>query len=172
MRPWIRSHLTYANVMVTILAFLVLGGGSAVALSGSNTVFTDDIANDTQPAAGGNPAGGLQAADLRPGSVASSEVANGSLNDEDVGQGTFVNFAANIGNLVANSCAQDDITGITAQGDHLLLTPSDADSSPVLFYRIEYRPNEESANLITCNPWNFSVDDGTTHFSLLVFDAQ
>jgi hypothetical protein len=27
----IRRHLTYANVMVTILAFLVLGGGTALA---------------------------------------------------------------------------------------------------------------------------------------------
>jgi len=31
MRQWIRSHLTYANVMVTILAFVVLGGGTAMA---------------------------------------------------------------------------------------------------------------------------------------------
>ena len=30
MRTWVRSHLTYANVMVTILAFLVLGGGTAL----------------------------------------------------------------------------------------------------------------------------------------------
>jgi hypothetical protein len=45
MRQWIRSHLTYANVTTTILLFLVLGGGSAYALSGSNTVFSDDIVN-------------------------------------------------------------------------------------------------------------------------------
>jgi hypothetical protein len=30
MRQWLRSHLTYANVMVTILAFVVLGGGTAL----------------------------------------------------------------------------------------------------------------------------------------------
>jgi hypothetical protein len=30
-RQRLRSHLTYANVMVTILAFLVLGGGTALA---------------------------------------------------------------------------------------------------------------------------------------------
>jgi hypothetical protein len=71
--------LTYANVMATIAVFLVLGGGSAVALSGSNTVFTDDVADDTQPAGGGNPAGGLVAADLRPSSVGSSEVLNNGL---------------------------------------------------------------------------------------------
>jgi hypothetical protein len=82
----IRRHLTYSNVMVTILAFIVLTGGTAVALSGSNTVFTDDIANDTQAASGGNPAGGLQAVDLRPSSVGTSEVAANSLNGSDINE--------------------------------------------------------------------------------------
>jgi hypothetical protein len=39
----IRRHLTYANVISTLCLFLVLGGGTAVALDGSNTVFSDDI---------------------------------------------------------------------------------------------------------------------------------
>jgi hypothetical protein len=39
----LRSHLTYGNVIGTIALFLVLSGGTAVALSGSNTVFSDDI---------------------------------------------------------------------------------------------------------------------------------
>jgi hypothetical protein len=39
----IRRHLTYANVLSSIALFLVLGGGTAVALNGSNTVFSDDI---------------------------------------------------------------------------------------------------------------------------------
>jgi len=38
MRERLRSHLTYANVISTLCLFLVLGGGSAVALSGQNTV--------------------------------------------------------------------------------------------------------------------------------------
>jgi hypothetical protein len=79
MRQRLRSHLTYANVMVTLLAFIVLTGGTAVALSGSNTVFTDDITNDTEPAGGGNPAGGLAAVDLRPNSVGTSEISNGQV---------------------------------------------------------------------------------------------
>src|SRR5262245_13413008 len=96
----IRSHLTYANVMATVAVFIALGGGTtAVALSGTNTVFTDDIANDTQPAGGGNPAGGLAAVDLRPNSVGSSEVADFSLSNQDTGvlfaevnsSGTLVN---------------------------------------------------------------------------------
>jgi hypothetical protein len=89
MRRWLRSHLTYANVMVTILAFIVLTGGTAAALSGTNTVFTDDIADDTRPAGGGNPAGGLVAADLRPNSVGGSEVANNSLTGADVNESSL-----------------------------------------------------------------------------------
>jgi hypothetical protein len=81
----IRSHLTYANVISTLCLFLLLTGGTAVALSGTNTVFTDDIANDTLPAGGGNPAGGLVAADLRPNAVGSSEVMNFGLSNQDVG---------------------------------------------------------------------------------------
>ena len=87
MRP-IRRHLTFANVASAIALFVALGGGTAMALSGSNTVFTDDIANDTQPASGGNPAGGLVAADLRPSSVGSSEVANNSLGLGDLNPGS------------------------------------------------------------------------------------
>jgi hypothetical protein len=39
----IHSHLTYANVISTLALFLVLAGGSAVALNGSNTVSNDDV---------------------------------------------------------------------------------------------------------------------------------
>jgi hypothetical protein len=41
----IRKHLTFANVASAIALFVALGGGTAVALSGSNTVFSDDIVN-------------------------------------------------------------------------------------------------------------------------------
>jgi hypothetical protein len=37
-RQRIRPRLTYANVMATLAVFLVLSGGTAVALNGSNTV--------------------------------------------------------------------------------------------------------------------------------------
>jgi hypothetical protein len=79
----IRRHLR-SNVVGYIALFFALSTGSAVALGGANTVFTDDIANDNQPPSGGNPAGGLVAADLRPGSVGSSEAANNSLTGVDL----------------------------------------------------------------------------------------
>jgi hypothetical protein len=39
----IRSHLTYSNVISSLCLFLLLGGGTAVALNGSNTVSNDDV---------------------------------------------------------------------------------------------------------------------------------
>ena len=42
----IRSRITYANVVATLALFLVLSGGTAVALQGSNTVFSDDIVDN------------------------------------------------------------------------------------------------------------------------------
>jgi hypothetical protein len=100
----IRDHLSYANVISTLCLFLLLTGGTAVALTGSNTVFTDDIANDTQPASGGNPAGGLTAADLRPNSVGSSEVTNFSL-----GNGDFLTGSVNSRVVTDNELTGADI---------------------------------------------------------------
>jgi len=92
-------------MVVALIALFVALGGSAAALSGSNTVFSDDIVdnevktadvrddtltggglvsadvrNDTQTA----PAGGLGAVDLKPSSVGSSEVTNGSIASGDL----------------------------------------------------------------------------------------
>jgi hypothetical protein len=74
---------TYANVTATLALFLVLSGGTAVALSGSNTVFTDDIANDNFNSPTQGQ-GGLTAPDLRANSVGASEVANNSLTNADI----------------------------------------------------------------------------------------
>ena len=70
----IRSHLTYANVMVTLLAIGALTGGVAYA---ANTVFSSDIVNDQVFSADVRndslTGGGLAAVDLRPDSVGPSE---------------------------------------------------------------------------------------------------
>ena len=44
----IRSHLTFANVVSALCLFFVLGGGTAVALTGSNTVQSDDLGPGAQ----------------------------------------------------------------------------------------------------------------------------
>jgi hypothetical protein len=70
-------------MVIALIALFVSLGGTAAALSGSNTVFTDDIVdNDVRSADVRNDTlsgGGLGAVDLRPGSVGTSEVAANSL---------------------------------------------------------------------------------------------
>lgn len=88
MRQWLSSHLTYANVISTLCLFLLLGGGTAVALNGSNTVFSDDITDNQVYSADVRndtlAGGGLTAPDLRANSVGSSEVANASIASGDL----------------------------------------------------------------------------------------
>jgi hypothetical protein len=86
----IRSRLTYANVVASLSLFLVLSGGTAVALTGSNTVFSDDIVD-----------GQVKAADLGPASVAGSEVQDNSLTGADVKESTLgrVPQAGNAGSV-------------------------------------------------------------------------
>ena len=139
--------------------FLVLTGGVAYA---ADTIGSSDVIDNS-----------LLSADLANNkAVKSADVANGQLNDEDVGQGTFVNFAANVGTVSTGTCNEAPISGINAQGDHLLLTPSFADANPFLEYTIEYDPVQQAATLRTCNYSIANQNDGTTHFNLLVFDAQ
>lgn len=45
MIAWIRERLSYANVIATLALFLTLGGGTAIALNGTNTVDSGDIIN-------------------------------------------------------------------------------------------------------------------------------
>jgi hypothetical protein len=110
----IRGRLTYANVMATIAVFLVLGGGSAVALSGSNTVFSDDIVdNQVKTADVRNDTlkgGGLGAADLKPGSVGTSEVAADALGSEDLAPSSVGTSE------VANGSIQPDDLAAAARG--------------------------------------------------------
>jgi hypothetical protein len=83
-----RRRPSHATVVAYLALFVALGGTSALALSGSNTVFSDDIANDNfnSPTEG---QGGLVASDLRAGSVGGSEVADSSLTGTDVFDNTI-----------------------------------------------------------------------------------
>jgi hypothetical protein len=71
----IRPHLTYANVMVTILAFVVLGGGSALATAqlAKNSVGSRQL-----------KAKSVTTGKIAPNAVNGSRVANGTLTGEDI----------------------------------------------------------------------------------------
>jgi len=79
MRRWLRSHLTYANVMVTILAFIVLGGGTALAsfVISSNSQVGPGTISGHKPPSGDHAniiAGSLNGADLANNAVTASKL--------------------------------------------------------------------------------------------------
>jgi hypothetical protein len=102
--------------------------------------------------------------------VTGAHVADGTLKDEDVGQGAFVDFAADVGTVAPHYCHYGAITGINDQNDHLLLTPSAADSERKMIYSVVYGPGGD-AELRSCNMGDTTIGDGITHFNLLVIDA-
>lgn len=71
----IRRHLTYANVMVSILAFVVLGGASAFAASqiGKNTVGSRQLKSKA-----------VTTGKVAPNAINGSKVADGSLTGADI----------------------------------------------------------------------------------------
>src|SRR3954471_18785274 len=118
MRHWIRSHLTYANVMVTILAFLVLGGGTAVALDGSNTVFSDDIVNgEVRNADIGTSE--VKANNVAPDSLGSAKIADRSVKNADLGLGASSSNTIADGGIQAVDVKNNTLTG--TQIDELTL---------------------------------------------------
>jgi hypothetical protein len=84
MRQWIRSHLTYSNVMVTILAFVVLGGGTALAsfVVSSNSQVGPNTISGHHPPSGKN-------ANLIPASVNGQDVADNSLRGADINESSL-----------------------------------------------------------------------------------
>jgi hypothetical protein len=86
-----RQHLTYANVMATIAVFLVLSGGTAVALSGTDTVQSDDL----------GPGAQVMAADVAANAVNGPDVVNNSLTGADINEATlgFTTVAKAAGNV-------------------------------------------------------------------------
>jgi hypothetical protein len=171
----LQSRLTYANVMATLGVFIALGG-TAYAV---NTVGSADIIDGEVKSVdiGNNEIGSNDVKDnsintFDVHSFLGVDVVDGSLTAKDVGKGTFVDFDAAIGTVAANSCANFSITGVNAQGDHLLLTPSAADADNPLEYTAMYVSLNGNVGLRVCNPTAVAVDDGFTHFNLLVFEAQ
>src|SRR3954453_15825151 len=98
-----RRYFNYPNVMSTLAVFVALGG-TATALNGSNTVFSDDIVDDqvrSEDVRDDTLTGGrLSAAGLRTGSVGRSEVTDNSLRGGDIANGTLGSIDIADGNLV------------------------------------------------------------------------
>jgi hypothetical protein len=70
-----RSKLSFANVTSAVALFLALGGGSAIALQGTNTVESNDII-----------AKNVKTSDLALDAVNSSRIADGGVADADLAE--------------------------------------------------------------------------------------
>jgi hypothetical protein len=82
----IRRHLTFANVASALALFIALGGGTAVALNGSNTVQSDDL----------GPGAQVKAPDVADNAVNGADVAHDSLRGADINEGTLIGNAKKI----------------------------------------------------------------------------
>jgi hypothetical protein len=100
--------------MGALALFLVLTGGTAFALDGSNTVFSDDIVNNEVKTADIRDAN-VTMADLRPASVNSSKVVDESLTGADIGpnavaSGEIQNLVRGVSLPLASFVNKDDDT--------------------------------------------------------------
>jgi hypothetical protein len=147
--------------MGALALFLVIAGGTAYA---ADTIGSADVIDNS-----------LGSVDLKNNAaVQTADVRNGTLNDEDVAKTTLVDFVVNIGNVPAHQCHNTAIDPFGTDGAHLVLTPGD-DSAIGLTYSVAYDTtpgNFIDAYLITCNHGATDIDDGNTHFNLLVIDAR
>ena len=96
----LRHRLTYANIVSSLALFLVLSGGTAVALTGSNTVFTDDITN-----------GEVRNADIGANAVNGAKVQNQSLGASDIAPDSLT-----AGRLAPNSATASELAGDAVSG--------------------------------------------------------
>jgi hypothetical protein len=165
------------DVMAAIACIGVLAGGTAYA---ANTVFSSDIVDGEVKSVdiGNNEIGSADVKDntintFDVHSFLGVDVVDGSLEDQDIAQGAFYNFAATIPATTTGACANDVITGVESQNDHLLLTPlGDAQ------YGFEYHVSALEGfaggpiRLHVCNHSGQNAAAHTVHFNLLVIDAQ
>ena len=132
-----RAHIR-SNIIGYIALFFALSTGSAVALNGSNTVFTDDIVDNQVYSADVRndtlAGGGLGAVDLRADSVGRSEVADNSLTRADIANtasGSDDITADLLDGINSSGFVQVDPVGASDRGSFLsnrvVLVPADPD---------------------------------------------
>jgi hypothetical protein len=106
----IRSRLSSAHLVAVVALVFAIGGGSALALVGKNTVFSDDIKNG-QVKKPDIRKGAVTKAKLAANAVNSAKVVDNSLKGADIGEGTL--SCAGIPNA---DCSADDAVEPTAGG--------------------------------------------------------
>jgi hypothetical protein len=178
----IRDRLSYANVSATLALFLVLTGGSAIALTGTNTVDSGDIINGqvkTGDLAGGATAAvtsgktrndNLQGVDVKDESLTGTDVQNNSLSGADVNEAGL-----GVGGALTGNVANAQLAGVkTIRCDDPTPNGLSADvcaSTTIKGFLIKLTCEHETGNAVTARvtieragivPFNFAVQsDGS-----------
>lgn len=88
-RGW-RRHLSYPNVMSTLVVFLVLAGGTALAAGlPKNSVTSRTVKDNSLRSADLADGLGVTGADVADGSLGGADLADGTLSGIDVGEGSL-----------------------------------------------------------------------------------
>ena len=188
-------------MVIALIALFVSLGGTAAALSGSNTVFSDDIVdnqvysadlrNDTL-AGGGlvsadvrndiqtSPAGGLGAVDLKPSSVGTSEVTLNSLNGTDINEPSLAigpTYSGRINGInsgngsVGQIAEYGTVTGLSTASLNLAATQVLSPNRPVTISDLSVR--QTSANSPNGSRGYLIFDDGqNTGIGCAIFAMQ
>ena len=78
----VRQHLSFANVASAIALFIAVGGGSAFALAGHNTVFSNDIAPKQ-----------VRPADVKPNSLGTGSINESTFRRLQYGHASYLDTA-------------------------------------------------------------------------------
>jgi|tagenome__1003787_1003787.scaffolds.fasta_scaffold20960064_4 hypothetical protein len=112
----IRKHLTYANVMVTVLAFFILGGGSALAafvVSSNGQIGPGTVAGHKPPK--GDHAnlitGSITTKDLAAGAIKAGKLGNGAVTNPKLADNSVSNAKLRIGAVGPAKLADGAVTG-------------------------------------------------------------
>jgi len=117
----IRSRLSYANVTATAALFLALAGGTtAIALSGKNSVKSDDIAH------GAVKADDIAALNVKSGDIAKETVGGGKVTDGTISAADVGTGAVGASEILDGSVGTGDQAAVPAAhviGSNLPIPP-------------------------------------------------
>jgi hypothetical protein len=166
MRQWLRSHLTYANVISTLSLFLVLGGGTALAayVVGSNAQIGPGTVSGHKPPSGDH-------ANIIAGSVNGQDVADNSLAGADILESSLTGDVQHLIYTASASSNPAPITKIATVGPYTISGQClgfNAGGGLFVNVRIHVKGPSGTADSLWSQTQNDNADGGTHSTGLLI----
>jgi hypothetical protein len=126
LKPWIRSKLTYSNVIASLALFVALGGVAVAALP-QNSVGTKQLKKNAVTAVKIKK-GSVNSAKIAHGAVVSGKIAGNSISSGALQNGSVI--AAKLAkNSVTNAAISNGVVGTNKLGNAVVTTAKLADKS-------------------------------------------